>query len=84
MADRQGQRLLWGGGGTIEVIADAQCIVPIHRLEVIFKRPKWLPRGKITGRGADDSSNGENQSGRTGLVGGAMFFAVRPRNLVAI
>lgn len=24
------------GGGTIEVIADAQCFVPIHRLEVIF------------------------------------------------
>jgi hypothetical protein len=25
------------GGGTIEVTADAQCFVPIHRLEVIFK-----------------------------------------------
>jgi hypothetical protein len=27
---------LGAGGGTIEVIADAQCFVPIHRLEVIF------------------------------------------------
>ena len=24
------------GGGTIEITADAQCFVPIHRLEVIF------------------------------------------------
>jgi hypothetical protein len=27
---------LGAGGGTIEVTADAQCFVPIHRLEVIF------------------------------------------------
>jgi hypothetical protein len=27
---------LGAGGGTIEVVADAQCFVPIHRLEVIF------------------------------------------------
>jgi hypothetical protein len=31
-----GEITLGAGGGTIEVIAEAQCFVPIHRLEVIF------------------------------------------------
>ena len=31
-----GEISLGTGGGTIEVVADAQCFVPIHRLEVIF------------------------------------------------
>jgi hypothetical protein len=31
-----GEITLGAGGGTIEVVADAQCFVPIHRLEVIF------------------------------------------------
>jgi len=31
-----GEITLGAGGGTIEVTADAQCFVPIHRLEVIF------------------------------------------------
>jgi hypothetical protein len=34
---------LGAGGGTIEVTADAQCFVPIHRLEVIFN-------GKVVAR----------------------------------
>ena len=33
-----GEMTLGAGGGTIEVTADAQCFVPIHRLEVIFQR----------------------------------------------
>lgn len=31
-----GEITLGAGGGTLEVIAEAQCFVPIHRLEVIF------------------------------------------------
>ncbi len=31
-----GEMTLGAGGGSIEVTADAQCFVPIHRLEVIF------------------------------------------------
>jgi hypothetical protein len=42
---------LGAGGGTIEVIADAQCFVPIHRLEIIFNGQVVASREERAGAG---------------------------------
>ncbi|MGD1103377.1 MAG: CehA/McbA family metallohydrolase [Terriglobia bacterium] len=43
---------LGAGGGTIEVTADAQCFVPIHRLEVIFNGKVVAVKDEPAGAGA--------------------------------
>src|SRR5208283_933745 len=44
-----GEITLGAGGGTIEVTADAQCFVPIHRLEVIFNGKVVASRNEPAG-----------------------------------
>ncbi len=43
------QIMMGAGGGTIEVVADAQCFVPIHRLEVILNGKVVASREELAG-----------------------------------
>jgi hypothetical protein len=61
---------LGAGGGTIQVIAEAQCFVPIHRLEVIFN-------GKVVASSEDKAGAKTLRISENVKVQGPGWFAAR-------
>ena len=78
-----GEITLGAGGGTIEVTADAQCFVPIHRLEVIFNGKVVASKDERAGARTIHLAE-KIQRARAGVARGAMLFAIRPHQFVAI